>query len=284
MVPKLLRRQVPAQDAATGQRDLAGLLGHDDDVRVGLLGEAERGPVPGPQRPVAEGVLREREMDAGSHDLPVAHDDRPIVEGRPGREQRHEQAGRHIGPEARPRLLDVLFERQFTFDRDDRPRPGAGQFRRRLRDLIRDRLAPLLQPGQRAQHAAAADPGERVPQLGVKDDDEREGAVGEGLRENRPDEVEAEPSRRRVDRREEDEAEQHLERPRAGPEDEHPVDEDRDDGDLEDVQKIDLQEAQVVPESVHHLRPPAARGRADGRAPRTTPGRRASIAPSTSSA
>src|SRR5688572_7761401 len=60
-VAKLRRRQVPREAAMARDRDGGRLLGHDDDERVGLLGEAERGAMTRAERAVLEGRLRERQ-------------------------------------------------------------------------------------------------------------------------------------------------------------------------------------------------------------------------------
>src|SRR5699024_6277944 len=52
---------VTLQTSAVGQRDLCGLLADDDDERIGLLREAERGPVPRAETLVSDRELRQRQ-------------------------------------------------------------------------------------------------------------------------------------------------------------------------------------------------------------------------------
>ena len=78
---------------ALDKADLAVLLGDDDDDRVGLLGDPERGPVAGPEPLAVDGGLRQRQHGAGGHDPVVADDHRAVMERRAGHEDRA-RAGR----------------------------------------------------------------------------------------------------------------------------------------------------------------------------------------------
>ena len=67
----LLRRDVAPEPSVRRDGDRRRLLGHDDDERVGLFAQAERGAVPRAERAIDERRLRERQ-DASRADDRVA--------------------------------------------------------------------------------------------------------------------------------------------------------------------------------------------------------------------
>ena len=80
--PRLV--QVAHDPRPLDQADLAVLLGDDDDDRVGLLGDAEGGPVARPEPLGVDGRLGQRQQGSGRDDPLVADDHRAIVERRFG--------------------------------------------------------------------------------------------------------------------------------------------------------------------------------------------------------
>src|SRR5258707_317277 len=76
--PERLRVEVSFDPAAVTNGNDARLLRDDDDHRVALLGEPERGAVPQAERAVEVALLADRK-DAGRRDDAVVADDQPAV-------------------------------------------------------------------------------------------------------------------------------------------------------------------------------------------------------------
>ena len=83
--PRLI--EVADDAAALDEADLAGLLADDDDDRVRLLGDAERGPVARSEPPRICPCLRQRQCHARSYDAVIAHDHGAVVQRRVRREE-----------------------------------------------------------------------------------------------------------------------------------------------------------------------------------------------------
>jgi hypothetical protein len=84
------------------EADLAVLLGHDHDHRVGLLGDAQGGPMARPEPLGVDGRLGQREQRPG-RDHPVVADDHGAVVERGFRgEDRAQQVDRHVAVDHHP--------------------------------------------------------------------------------------------------------------------------------------------------------------------------------------
>ena len=160
--------QVAPDPRPLDEADLAALLADDDDDRVGVGGDPERGPMAGPEPLGLDGQLGQRQERAGGDDLLAADDDRPVVERGPRHEDRDEQVGRQVGVEHHPRLGDLL-EARLALDHDERAMVLAGQQGRGVGDLgghvlgaSARRRARRARPSSRPGRSARAHGGARA--------------------------------------------------------------------------------------------------------------------------
>jgi hypothetical protein len=212
---------VAGEAAAVGEGDLRRLLADDDDERVGLLGQAERGAVPRAEALVGDGELRERQDHAGRDDGVALDEHGAVVERAVGREQADDEVGADARLDAGAGF-GVFVQADVALDGDDGADLGAGQPLHGLDQLLDD-LA-LLHAVEEADHAALAEAGEGGAQLGVEHDDGGDGAVLEELLEDVADQLEVEEAGQEVGQREDEQAGEHLDGARAGEQLQHVVD------------------------------------------------------------
>ena len=151
---------------------------HDDDDRVGVLGDAERGAVAGAELGAEVGRARQRQQRARELDPVVLVDhDRAVVElvVLRGHEQRDQQLARQRGIDPR-RVVDELLERRVALEHDDRAHARARELRARGDDLV-DRVRRFLAAAER-QHVRA-DPAERAPDVLLEHDDDEDDEVAD---------------------------------------------------------------------------------------------------------
>src|SRR5262245_31844858 len=157
-----------------GQRDPPTLLGDDEDDRVGLLSEAERGTVAGPHGPAQLGIARQGEEAARCGDSIPADEHRSVVEGRVGQEEALEEIARHDGIQVYAELRVVAKSRHALQDQqsaDALAREGVSG----LDDVVDQ--TPLLLPhtdGDALEEPALSEPCEGTAQLGLEEDHEGE--------------------------------------------------------------------------------------------------------------
>ena len=231
-----------ADDAGTlDQADLPVLLGDDDDDRVGLLGDAERRTVTGPEALGLDRRLGQRQERPGRHDPVVADDHRPVVERRFRGEDRAQQVGRDVAVDHHTGL-GHLFEAGLALEHDQGALAVHRQLRRGARDLIRD-MDGGARLGRRQEPAEGADPAdalERPPQLRLEDDDQGEQADDRAGLEDLREEAEVERDREGVDQEQDADADHQADRARPPDELEQPVDQKRGDPDVDDRVQVDL--------------------------------------------
>src|SRR5688572_1719769 len=159
--------ELAEEAAAVGDADVAGLLGDDDDDRVGFLAHADGGAVPAAELAVDVAGLGEGELNAGEHDATLADDDAEVVEGGVGPEDRVEQGGGELGVEAGAALGDAA-EGDLAFDGDDGADLSPGEEGGGIDEGL-DVLVDLLRPV--AEEASLADAHQRSTNLGLEDHD-----------------------------------------------------------------------------------------------------------------
>ena len=133
------------------------------------------------------GGLLERQETGRGEDLPTADDDRSIVEGRAGHEDRREELGGEL-PIHRDAGLAVILKACPALEDDERPVLRFADEQRRADELVDGPLDLLLTP--RDEHAVEgaelAELAERPTKLRLKHDDESEEGDGkERLEEQR---------------------------------------------------------------------------------------------------
>ncbi len=102
------------------------LLGHEDDDRIGLLGDPEGGPMARPEALWLDRRLRQRQHRTRRQDLLAPDDDRAIVERRPRAEDRRQQVGRQLAVDRDAGLGD-LAEAGLPLDDHERAVAVGGQ-------------------------------------------------------------------------------------------------------------------------------------------------------------
>ena len=140
------RRAVEVRDdvAVEAEADGAALLADDDDDRVGLLGDAERGAVARAERLVEDLGVGHREEDAGLRDAQVADDDRAVVQlvDALGHEERDEQLALHRRVDGRALPDHELVEVRVLLEGDERAHAVARELGRGGDHLVDDLATP----------------------------------------------------------------------------------------------------------------------------------------------
>jgi len=98
-------------------------------------------------------------------------------------------------------------------------------------------------------------------QLGLEDDERRERAVGEHELEEVRDHGELHDPRDRVHEHEHDDADEHLHRPGALDEQQHAVEHEGDDHDLDEIARTRMQQAELIENGIHGRREPGTGNR-----------------------
>ena len=138
--------------AVEGNRDLPGLLGHDDRDGVVLLGQADRRAVPRAELAAQHRLHRQRQEAGGGGNAALLDDDRAVVQRRRRLEDADQQVVGHLRVE-RNAALDVVAQADLALEHDDRPLPARRQQAGRDDDLF-DRLGAGIGLGEGAEEAA----------------------------------------------------------------------------------------------------------------------------------
>ncbi len=186
-----------------------------------------------PERPVRYRELRQRQNHARRDDRVPLDQHRAIVQRRVRREDAHHQIRAHLRLQARARLR-VFVQPHVPLDRDDRPDLRARQPVHRFHQLLHH--LPALQPVEHPDHPGLTQPRQRAPQLRLEHDQRRDRADLEQHLQDVLDQLEVQEARHEVHAREQQQADQHLDRARAREEPQHVIQHDRHDDDLDQVQ------------------------------------------------
>src|SRR5581483_3281542 len=145
-------------------------------------------------------------------------------------------------------------EPHVPLDRDQGADPLVGEHLDRADDLLDD-LLPRRGPGaqQQAEHPAPAGLGQGPPELGLEEHDERQHPERPEVLQDERQAPEIGLPRQEASRHQEPQADEHLDRHRAPEDEQHPVDDERDDRDVDQV----LRDAQSGQEIMHGSAPPA---------------------------
>ena len=141
--------------------------------------------------------------------------------------------------------LHVLHEPHLALDRDDGAPLLLGELSRGLHDLRHD--GALLHFHEELEHGRAADPGQRGAQLRLEHDEDRDDPHELAGLEDLVEGFEPEELSQVGRQHEHDEAHHHLERARAADQSEQLVDDEGDDGDVDDVRHRRVEEAHAGP-------------------------------------
>ena len=175
----------------------------------------------------------QRQEAGGRGDAVLLDDHRPVVQRRAVLEDRHQQVVADLGVE-RDAAFGVVAQANLPLDGDD----GAGalgrQHLRRHRDLF-DGLVHGLALGQIAEERRAAQVRERTPDVGLEQDDGGKDDVADQIADQPVHRLELDQPRHVEQRHRQRAADRHLRGPGAANEREDLVDQDRDDGDVDDI-------------------------------------------------
>ena len=251
--------EVPDDPAPLDEADLLVLLGDHDDEGIGLLGDAEGGPMAGAEALGVDRHLREREQGAGGQDRVAADDHGAVVQRGPRREDRAQEVRREVAVDHHAGLGHLL-EPGLALDDDEGAmalgRQGGGGARHLVRDVLGDaRVDRRQQPRERADPADAL---KGAAQLGLEDDDEGEQADDGAALQDPRQQDEVERDRQEVD--DDQDADPDDESDGTGPADqaEEPVDEERGDADVDHRAQVHLSEDRS--EELGHRGPSVASG------------------------
>ena len=179
-------------------------------------------------------------------------DDRAVVQRRAGLEDRHQQV---VGQRRvdRNAALDVVAQPDLPLDGDDGARPLRREHGRG-HDQLLDRFVGRLLPVEVAEERRLAEVRERAPDVGLEDHDRRKGDVDQhvpdhpvdGLQRHQPRQVEQPDDQQR--------AGGHLDRPGTADQLEELVEDERNDGDIEQIPPADGRAPQQAGQILGHGR------------------------------
>jgi len=156
---------------------------------------------------------------------------------RTGREQRHQQLGGDLGVQSRAGL-DEVPQAGVALDHHERPLALLAQGLRGAHHLAQHAVGVAAQ--ERAEVARASELGEHVPQLGLEEDDEGDQPDGLDAVHDPLDRDQVEGAGEQAHEHDEQQPDVHLPGTRALHQHEQPVEEQRDEEDVEQVEQPDL--------------------------------------------
>ena len=207
--------EVAPDPRALDEADLAALLADDDHDGVGLLGDPEGRPVARPEPLDLDRRLGQRQERARGDDLLAADDDRTVVEGGPGHEDRDQQVGRQVARGASPRIRRSPRARSHARSRSARRGPARPGRLAAWAISAATCSAVRSSAGENSQASEPTRPirSRRAPELGLEDDHEGEHADDGARLEDLAQERQVEQSGGRVDRDEDADADDETYRP-----------------------------------------------------------------------
>ena len=249
-----LRRQVALDAAFEHDRDPPGLLGHHEGDGVVFFSQADGRAMPRAKVLAQPRIHRERQKAGRRRHAILLDDHGAVVQRRAVLKDRHQQVVADLRVQG-DAAFGVVAQANLPLDGDDGAGALARQHLRRHGDFL-DRLVHRLAFGEIPEEWRAAQVRQRAADVGLKQHDGRKDDVANQIADQPVHGLELDQSRHVEQPHRQPAADRHLRGARAANERQHLVDQDRDDGDVDDIAPAYRRPAQRLgnPGKVHRGR------------------------------